>query len=151
MPDGPATPLDQAIAALIAMIIAAIADQAAEHPLLAPRLHATIRQLEETSLRLQTLAREWQATRHIPTAPRPARPTTHARTPRHGAASSPRPGLRMRIRLPAVRAPPTRQDTREPRETPPGRPRTGAAAMYALSRAAESARRSRTAPPPRPG
>ena len=81
MEKAPAPPLDQALAAIIDLLIALIADLAAEHPLLAPGLRASIRQLEKLSRSLQAMVAEWQATRHQPRLHARRRPKTpHTRT-----------------------------------------------------------------------
>ena len=62
MHPAPTTPLGQAFAAIIALLIAALAEHAAEHPVLAPGCRATIRQLEKLARRFDAMAAEWQAT-----------------------------------------------------------------------------------------
>ena len=73
----PISPLAQAFAAFFAMLIAAIADHAAEHPVLAPGLRATIRQLEKIATRFDALV-----ARHAARTLR-ARPRAPLLRPRH--------------------------------------------------------------------
>jgi len=44
-------------------LIAALAEHAAEHPLLAPGIRATIRQIEQTARKLDRMIAEWEATK----------------------------------------------------------------------------------------
>ncbi len=104
------SPLAQAFAAIIAMLIAAIAEHAREHPMLGGPCRASIRQLEKIAKRFEALANEYEASRTQPrrrahvSAPPP--PHTLHITPQR-----PRP-LRARRRTPVyprqnpARAPP---------------------------------------------
>ena len=58
--------ITQAFAAFFATLIAAIAQLAAEQPLLAPSLRMSIRQLEKLAAQIHSLVTEWQANRHRP-------------------------------------------------------------------------------------
>ena len=71
MSSEPTSPLAQAFAALIAMLIAAIAEHAAEHPMLAPGCRATIRQLQALAEKLAAMVAAWEAGRPIPSHRRP--------------------------------------------------------------------------------
>jgi hypothetical protein len=149
------SPLGQALAAIIALLIAALAETAREQPLLAGGCRAAIRQLEQTSKRFQALANEWHAARSpIPTSRAgfsppgrpgvtPPRPTPHPALtpPRRRDHSSPR-GPIARAHRAAARAPPTPGVRRSREKTPPGTPRPGAAPMYAYP-----CRSNTTAPP----
>ncbi len=57
------SPLAQAIAAIFDLLIAALAEHAAEHPMLAPGIRATIRQIEQTAKKLDRMIAEWEATK----------------------------------------------------------------------------------------
>jgi hypothetical protein len=110
MTQEPASPLGQAFAALIALIIAALAEHAAEHPVLAPGLRVTIRQLEK-------LAREFQALADRYENPQPKRRRRPALWP-------PRPHLHNLA--PYARALPARTPAhvrRTPARAPPGKER----------------------------
>ena len=103
------TPLGQALAAIIAILITALAEHAAEHPLLARGCRATIRQLEDLVRRFDALAAEWQATRHRP-RPTRAGPITRGPSyaPIHSAfVSNPRRAIAARNPAIAPRAPPS--------------------------------------------
>jgi hypothetical protein len=98
MHPAPTTPLGQAFAAIIAMLIVAIAEYAAEHPLLAPGLRATIRQLEAMSKRFDAMVAEWQA--NTPRSPRrrTGPRTRRGRHTRPASARHPRPAPPSRVR-----------------------------------------------------
>ena len=135
MPRTPATPLDQALAAIIDLLIALIAEHAAEHPMLAPGLRASIRQLEKLSRSLQAMVAEWQATRHQPRRPRAGtrrrKNASHTRI----APTAPRrlPDSPARGPYTHARAPPGCQAWPAHVPTSPGSRRTGAARAYALA------------------
>ena len=102
----PHSPLAQAFAAFFALLIAAIAEHAAEHPVLAPGMRASIRQLEKLARRLETLIAEWEAARQAEPAgtARPHPRPTIRRPPQ--AAPPPRASAFMRPRGAIARAPP---------------------------------------------
>ena len=110
MPFEATTPLGRALAAIITTLIAALAEHAAEHPVLAPGLRATIRQLEK-------LAREFQALADRYENPQPKRRRRPALWP-------PRPHLHNLA--PYARALPARTPAhvrRTPARAPPGKER----------------------------
>jgi hypothetical protein len=140
------SPLAQAIAAIFDLLIAALAEHAAEHPLLAPGIRATIRQIEQTARKLDRMIAEWEATIPTQTEARtrgagragfslPASRTTAIRmkTERRSEAA---PSLRLSVstwnRLPSARAPPARLAPCA-RTTPPDSLRPGAAPTYACA------------------
>ena len=115
MHPAPTTPLGQAIAAIIAMLIAALAEHAAEHPMLAPGCRASIRQLEKLARQLDAMVAEWEATRHTP--PPHRRKAKHAMPSRQHTRRLSACARRLGVlpphrasalcnRLPAARAPP---------------------------------------------
>jgi hypothetical protein len=109
MHPAPTSPLGQAFAAIIHLLIAAIAEHAREHPLLAGGCRASIRQLEKLARRFQALADEWhqhQTQPRLPAPPRRPTPGVRPRTSRHGKARSRRRAIAMGNRAPAARAPP---------------------------------------------
>ena len=87
------SPLAQALAALFTTLIAALAEHAAEHPMLAPGIRASIRQIEQLAKKLDRMAAEWEAAQ------------TTTQTPR--AVSRPPPSCAKAIRLAARRRGPT--------------------------------------------
>jgi hypothetical protein len=87
------SPLAQAIAAIFDLLIAALAEHAAEHPLLAPGIRATIRQIEQTAKKLDRMIAEWEAAK-------PTQTSIRTRTRRAGFS------------LPPLRAKPIRMQTR---------------------------------------
>jgi hypothetical protein len=135
----PATPLGQALAAIIQILIAAIAEHAREHPMLAGGCRASIRQLEKLIRRFDALAAEWQASQAASAPPDAARrpPSRPGLAPptaaRRGEACSPRRAAVMRARVPPARAPPTPAAHPAPLRPPPEPFRTGAAPMYAAA------------------
>ena len=135
MHPAPTSPLGQAFAAFFAILIAAIAEHAAEHPLLAPGLRASIRRLEKLSRQLQAMAADWEASqaesnptvgpasaRHAPAT----RPDSDTATP-YPLAPLPIP---IRNRATAPRAPPTPNHAQRPKELPRKPLRPGARRMY---------------------
>jgi hypothetical protein len=114
------SPLAQAFAAIIAMLIAAIAEHAREHPMLGGPCRASIRQLEKISRRFEALANEWHQsqteTRPNPPKPRPsgARQTIHMETKRRRDDSC----LCRCIVMWNPRAPPPRHHRREESTNP---------------------------------
>ena len=114
----PASPLGQAFAAIIAMLIAAIAEHAAEHPMLAPGLRATIRRLESIAARLEAMVAAWEAGRPIPDAS----PTTAERLRAHRRrrdAARAQGGVHPRAHACAIARP--RPGTPAPARPPPRR------------------------------
>ena len=103
MPITQDSPLAQAFAAFFAMLIAAIADHAAEHPLLARPLRASIRRLEACAAKLQSLIHAWEQDRLPARRPRAALPRPTA-AGRPCLRSAPRRAPRRRGA--PVRAPP---------------------------------------------
>jgi hypothetical protein len=103
------SPLGQALAAIIELLIAAIAEHAREHPMLAWGCRASIRQLEKLIRRFDAMVQEWQATQSQKPTRRagfsPPRPT-HAipLPPKHEGEPARRP---VALWNPA-RAPPAR-------------------------------------------
>lgn len=96
MHPAPASPLGQVIAAIIDLLIAALTEHAAEHPLLAPGCRASIRRLEKISHKLQAMVAEWEATQtQTPNRKKGVSPPPHRPPPaRQGApAPSPRPAI----------------------------------------------------------
>ena len=111
------SPLAQAFAAIIAMLIAAIAEHAREHPMLAGGCRASIRQLEKLSRRFEAMANEWHQHQSHPRKPgtRPPPPPkhrprqeSHMATHRRREDPSRRRCAVMCVRMPAARAPPRR-------------------------------------------
>jgi hypothetical protein len=141
MHPAPTTPLGQAFAAIIHLLIAAIAEHAREHPLLAGGCRASIRQLEKLARRFDAMVAEWQASQAEPRRPGvspPRRPAPRSRqatrmvTQRRSEAPSRARCVAIWNRLPSARAPPASAMRPVVPETPPGTPRTGAAPMYAI-------------------
>ena len=118
------SPLAQALAALFTTLIAALAEHAAEHPMLAPGIRASIRQIEQLAKKLDRMAAEWEATRTITRTHKPGRslPPSRAKATRPAArrrgptAPSPRRCAPMRNPSAAPRAPP------RPKSARPARP-----------------------------
>ena len=146
MHPNPTSPLGQAFAAFFALLIAAIAEHAAEHPLLAPGLRAAIRRLEKLAHRLDAMIAEWEASRTQPHPKRPRHPAFRARQgiaapdlrppiPIRNPATIPRASRRATIprasrRATTPRAPPL-PDSRRSRQELRGQPgQSGAAPMY---------------------
>ena len=106
--------ITQAFAAFFATLITAIAQLAAEQPLLAPSLRMSIRQIEKIAKQFQALATEWQATRHRPklrgTGVSASRACNHSDSEhtQQRRESTPAPRRRAAMRNPATapRAPP---------------------------------------------
>jgi hypothetical protein len=55
------SPLAQAFAALFDLLIAALAEHADEHPLLAPGIRASMRRIEQLAKKLDRMVAEWDA------------------------------------------------------------------------------------------
>jgi hypothetical protein len=138
----PATPLGQALAAIIQILIAAIAEHAREHPMLAGGCRASIRQLEKIARRFDAMVADWQASQATPRTPKPpTRPqqAIQLTTKRRSEQPPLRRGAAMANRAPSARAPPGLHPRAPPtpatRPAPtlrsPGHPRTGGARMYA--------------------
>ena len=81
-------PLAQAIAAIFDLLIAALAGHAAEHPLLAPGIRASMRQIEHLARKLGRMVAEWEASK-----------STQAQQPTRRAGFSPPPSLTKAIRM----------------------------------------------------
>jgi hypothetical protein len=81
------SPLAQAIAAIFDLLIAALAEHAAEHPLLAPGIRASMRQIEQVAKKLDRMVAEWEASK-----------STQAEQPTRRAGFSPPPSLTKAIR-----------------------------------------------------
>lgn len=159
------SPLAQAIAAIFDLLIAALAEHAAEHPLLAPGIRATIRQIEQTAKKLDRMIAEWEATK--PTqAQNPTRRAGFSLPPSRAKANHMKmerrreamASLRLSVPMwnPATaprapphpesappRAPPTPETRPKPEKLPRNPLRPGAAGAYPIPDG-------RT-PPPRPG
>jgi hypothetical protein len=118
------SPLAQAFAAIIAMLIAAIAEHAREHPMLGGPCRASIRQLEKIAKRFEALANEWHQsqteTRPNPPKPRPpgARLAIHMETKRRRKEASLRLCVVMWNPRPPARAPPPSRHQRKEAKRP---------------------------------
>jgi hypothetical protein len=129
----PTSPLGQVIAALIDLLIAALTEHAAEHPLLAPGCRASIRRLEKLSGKLQAMVAEWEATqpkaapRSAGRSPPPYRAqkpaqAIHMTTKRRRDVASLRLSDFMRNSTGSARAPPRRSPHPRAPPSPAARP-----------------------------
>ena len=122
MHPAPTTPLGQALAAIIQLLIAAIAEHAREHPMLAGGCRASIRQLEKLAIRFDAMVQEWQADSRMPRTPpkHPPRPkqATRMATERRSEHPSRRRSVAMSNRVPSARAPPPTCPAPRPRSPP---------------------------------
>jgi hypothetical protein len=114
----PATPLGQALAAIIQILIAAIAEHAREHPMLAGGCRASIRQLEKIARRFDAMVLEWQADSRMPRPPPRPKPATRTATRRRRKRVFLRRCVVMWTRVPSARAPPRSCPAHRPRSPP---------------------------------
>jgi hypothetical protein len=158
MHQAPASPLGQVIAAIISLLIAALTEHAAEHPLLAPGIRASIRRLEKLSIKLQAMVADWEATQSPERTRRPGdRPPQPHQNTKHSAPSRKAPGRAAghawrlgalaskharapvaisngvpSARAPPARAPPRLTDAPRPKKLPRNPLRPGAAPAYPI-------------------
>jgi hypothetical protein len=127
--------LAKAFAAFFATLIAAIAQLAAEQPLLAPSLRMSIRQIEKIARQFEAMATEWQATRHRPKPRRPRFTPPHRAQAKQAKQAIHMETERRREANPSLRLPfAMRNPAAIARAPPPGlRPASGQRAEEALA------------------